>query len=338
MLGIGHLRRRSLLLAGIIAFSTQLFFGLLSETTAAPPPAKRLSDVDLREGYVESEEGVRIHYVEAGSGPLMILVHGFADYWFSWRYQIPKWSEQYRVVAIDLRGYNLSSKPEGVWQYSVEKTVNDLNAVLAHFDARTAVVVGHDWGGFLAWEYAMRYPRRVDKLVVLNSPHPRAIMREVAENSDAESVERTRASLSSDEALLTWTPRRLASWVRDPLAREQYIEAFQRSSVEGMLNHYRANYSSTSGTAEFRRTQRTYEVKCPVLLIHGLKDDRVALKSLDGNWAWVKNELSVVTLPRAGHFVHHDAADFLSQRVLRWLGPNPATTSASNGATDIQRR
>ena len=310
---------------GLPALLTVLLFAgdPTNRLPAAPPVTKKLGDVDLKEGYVESGD-VRIHYVTAGQGPLVVLIHGFADFWYTWRHQLPEWSRFYQVVAIDLRGYNFSSKPEGVDQYSTEKVMDDLTATLAHFKARRAIIVGHDWGGFLGWEFAIRHPNQVERLIVLNSPHPQAVLREMAARTDTTSLEKSRELLTNDDALLRWTPRRLASWVRDPLARERYMEAFRRSSVEGMLNHYKAHYASTRPSRTGARQADHDElgkVSCPVLMIHGLKDKRTAPESLNENWKWVRNELAVITLPRAGHFVHHDASAFVTRRVLQWLDP-----------------
>src|SRR5262245_27770197 len=102
------------------------------------------------DGFVDSG-GVRIHYVTKGTGPLVVLIHGFPDYWYSWRRQIPALAKHFQVVAIDLRGYNQSDQPKGVEKYAIDKLVGDVDAVLAHFGQKKATIVGHDWGGYIAW-------------------------------------------------------------------------------------------------------------------------------------------------------------------------------------------
>ena len=119
-------------------------------------------------GHVDSD-GVKIHYVTRGEGPLVVMVHGFPDFWFSWRNQIPEVAQKYQVVAIDQRGYNLSDQPEGVENYAMEKLVADVAAVVRHFDQETAVIVGHDWGGAVAWTFAMTHPKLTERLIVLNA-------------------------------------------------------------------------------------------------------------------------------------------------------------------------
>src|SRR5579864_8847386 len=133
------------------------------------------------DGFADSG-GVKIHYVTVGKGPLLIMIHGFPDFWYTWREQMPSLAEHFQVVAIDQRGYNLSDQPEGVENYALDKLVGDVLAVLKHFKGEKAVLVGHDWGGLVAWTFAMTYPEKTDRLVILNLPHPKGIMRELAQN------------------------------------------------------------------------------------------------------------------------------------------------------------
>src|SRR5207248_3278599 len=117
--------------------------------------------------------GVRLHYVEAGAGPLMVLLHGFPEFWYSWRHQIPALAAAgFRVIAPDLRGYNLSAKPPAVHSYRIEALVGDVAALIRHAGERRAAVAGHDWGGVLAWYLPLYHPDVVDRLIVLNAPHP----------------------------------------------------------------------------------------------------------------------------------------------------------------------
>ena len=109
------------------------------------------------EGFADSD-GVKIHYVTAGKGPLVVMIHGFPDFWYTWRAQMPELAKHFQVVAIDMRGYNKSDQPEGVENYKMPKLVGDIDAVVKHFKADKAIIVGHDWGGMVAWTYAMTFP------------------------------------------------------------------------------------------------------------------------------------------------------------------------------------
>src|SRR5919199_2790985 len=118
--------------------------------------------------------GVRLHYVEAGEGPLVLLLHGFPSFWYSWRFQIPTLAAAgFHVVAPDMRGYNLSEKPPGVMSYHIKHLVADTAAILRTFGGDDgSFLVGHDWGGLVAWHTATRHPELVQKLVIVNAPHP----------------------------------------------------------------------------------------------------------------------------------------------------------------------
>jgi epoxide hydrolase 4 len=129
----------------------------------------------LREGYAEVGD-VKLHYVEAGEGPLVLLLHGFPEFWYGWRQQIaPLVEAGFRVVAPDLRGYNLSSKPDGFADYTADKPAADIRGLIRELGAESAMVVGHDWGGSVAWTLAMNHPEVVDRLVILNAAHPRKL-------------------------------------------------------------------------------------------------------------------------------------------------------------------
>ncbi|MFM7149239.1 MAG: alpha/beta fold hydrolase, partial [Gemmataceae bacterium] len=139
------------------------------------------STTPLESGYVNNS-GVKLHHVTAGKGPLCILLHGFPDFHYSWRDQIPALAKHFKVVALDLRGFNLSDKPDGVEAYAMEKLTSDVNALLAHFGRDKAIIVGHDWGGAIAWSFAMRHPDKTERLVILNLPHPNGLQRELTNN------------------------------------------------------------------------------------------------------------------------------------------------------------
>jgi pimeloyl-ACP methyl ester carboxylesterase len=130
---------------------------------------------ELREGYAEVGDQ-SLHYVEAGDGPLIVLLHGFPEFWFGWRLQIaPLAAAGFRVVAPDTRGYNLSSKPEGFEAYAVDLLAADIRGLIGELGAESALLVGHDWGGSIAWTTAMNHPEVVDRLAILNAAHPRRL-------------------------------------------------------------------------------------------------------------------------------------------------------------------
>ena len=163
----------------------------MSDRTPATPDHPtttdyRLPTTDWTHGEA-TPNGVRLHYVEAGAGagaggtaPPVILLHGFPEFWYSWRHQLPALAAAgFRALAPDLRGYNLSGRPPGIRPYRIGALIGDVVGLIAHAGAARAVLVGHDWGGLIAWYAAMHLPDVVERLVVLNAPHPAPFAREL---------------------------------------------------------------------------------------------------------------------------------------------------------------
>jgi pimeloyl-ACP methyl ester carboxylesterase len=280
----------------------------------APTSADELGE----EGFADSS-GVKIHYVTAGKGPLVVLLHGFPDFHYTWRDQMPALAKHFKTVAVDLRGYNKSDQPKGVENYSIAKLVADVAAVLKHFKSDKATIVGHDWGGFIAWTFAMTHPEQTERLVILNLPHPKGLMRELANNPQQQKNSQYARNFQKEEAAKNVTPEMLVLWVKEPEARQKYLEALRRSSMEGMLNYYKANYPK-----EPYKDDRTFpRVKCSVLMFHGLKDAALLPGALNDTWQWVEKDLTLVTIPKAGHFVHRDAPEMVTKTMVRWLTQEP---------------
>lgn len=278
----------------------------------------------LEHGFADSN-GVKIHYVTAGEGPLVVMVHGFPDFWYTWRNQIPALARRFQVVAMDMRGYNKSDQPDEVEQYQMEYLVGDVLAVVDHFTADEAVIVGHDWGGAVAWQFAMNHPGRTLRLGILNLPHPKGMGRELANNQEQKRNSQYARNFQRPDAHKKLTAESLAGWVTDTDARVKYVEAFKRSSMKGMLAYYKANYPRHEGLKETdvqseAMNQPSYPaVECPVLMIHGLKDPYLLAAGLSGTWDWIDAEFTLVTIPEASHFVQHDAAEAVTRNLVRWL-------------------
>jgi pimeloyl-ACP methyl ester carboxylesterase len=292
---------------------TRIAASLAVLATLAPAPA---AAEDLgEEGYAASN-GVKIHYVTKGKGPLVVLIHGFPDFWYSWRGQIPELAKHFQVVAIDQRGYNKSDQPKKVEDYAMDKLVGDVAAVLKHFKCKKAHVVGHDWGGGVAWAFAMTHSDKIDRLAILNCPHPKGLARELAKK-DSEQAKNSQYArdFQKKDAAKDVPVAFLASWVKEPEARKKYVEALKRSSMEGMLNYYKANYPRPP----YKDDREFPPVKCRVLLIHGLKDKYLLPGALNDTWKWVQGELTLVTIPDAGHFVQRDAEKVVTKRLVDWL-------------------
>ena len=298
---------------------------VLAVGTAAPARAASAEEESVfHDGYAQSGE-VRIHYAEAGRGPLVVMIHGFPDFWYSWRHQMQGLRDGYHVVAIDQRGYNLSGQPEGVESYDMSLLVADVVAVIRHLGEEKAIIVGHDWGGVVAWNFAFSQPAMTEGLVILNLPHPNGLARAWATNEKAREgtayARVLRESDASDPKVffgLPMTPQTLAGWVTDPEAREKYVEAFARSSFDGMLAYYKRNYPDLwSGDAA--PAPPAPSVAVPTLMFHGLDDAFLHKDALNDTWDWIDADLTLVTVPRAGHFVQQDAAELVTSTLRAWL-------------------
>jgi len=272
-------------------------------------------DAQVKHGYADSN-GVKIHYATVGGGPLVVMIHGFPDFWYTWRRQMEGLADKFQVVAIDQRGYNLSDKPKGVENYDMRLLVGDVLAVIHHLGQQRAIIVGHDWGGAVAWTLATYAPEAVDKLIILNLPHLRGLSRELANNPQQQKNSQYARDFQKPDAASKLTPEALTFWVTDEAAKPKYIEAFKNSDFEAMLNYYKRNYPKEPYKED---TSPVVKVKAPVLMIHGLKDWALLPGALNNTWEWLDQDLTLVTLPNAGHFVQQDAAEQVTKAMRLWL-------------------
>ena len=287
---------------------------LLVAAAVSPVLAAGIDD-KVTHGYADSN-GVKIHYAKMGSGPLIVMIHGFPDYWYTWRDQMEGLADRFTVVAMDQRGYNLSDKPAGVENYDMRLLVGDVVAVIKAQGQPQAIVVGHDWGGVVAWQVAMNVPQVVDRLIILNLPHPRGLSRELAHNPEQQKNSAYARRFQEDGAEKTLTADGLASWVKDPDVKKKYVEAFGRSDFGAMLNFYKRNYPREPYMED---TSPVKKIQMPVLMFHGLKDTALLSGALNGTWNWMEKDLTLVTVPDAGHFVQADAANLVTTSMRAWL-------------------
>jgi pimeloyl-ACP methyl ester carboxylesterase len=274
---------------------------------------------------------VRLHYVEAGEGPLVLLLHGFPQFWYEWRHQIPALVKAgFRVIAPDMRGYNLSDKPPGVRAYRVELLARDVERLILACGEQTASLVGHDWGAMVAWIAAMRHPERVERLAILNVPHPARFLDGLLSAGQL---------LRSSYMFFFQIPRLpevviraghfallRAVFRRDPVRRraftaeeiERYVEAMaQPGALTATLNYYRSLLRSPRemGTLLER-------IEAPVLVIWGERDRSLSRRLAEPSPLWVPNLLHVERLREASHWVAEDRPGEVNSLLLEFLG-NP---------------
>ena len=282
---------------------------------AAPPALAAPQDRTAVNG------DVKIHYAVEGNGPLVVLVHGFPDYWATWTPLMAELNRAgYRTAALDLRGYNLSDKPRGVEAYAMPNLVGDVAAVIAAEGQKDAIVIGHDWGAAIAWRVAFTRPELVRRLVIMSVPHPAGMGRELATNKaqqDGSNYARVFQQEGSEKAL---NAEALAGWVRDPARRAAQVEALKRSDFAAMMNYYRANYPRAGGAPAIAPpTTEPQRVKVPTLVIHGMKDTALNAAGHSGTWDYVDADTTLLMVPGAGHFVQHDAESLVNRTVRDWL-------------------
>ncbi|PYE54844.1 alpha/beta fold hydrolase [Deinococcus yavapaiensis] len=286
--------------------------------------------------------GVRLHVAVAGptSGPLVVLLHGFPEFWYAWRHQLPPLARAgYRVVAPDMRGYDLSDKPVGVEGYKLDLLASDVAELVRAQGRERAVVVGHDWGGVVAWQVAASFPNVVAKLVILNAPHPKAFRRELARNPRQRRKSRYVALFQLPflpEFLIRRMLPNVAEFFRGTSTRpegftdedaQRYREALSRpGALTAMINYYRA-------LVRFRPVSAFPRIDVSTLLIWGEKDVALEPGNTEDLHKWVPN-LRVVRLPMASHWVMSDEPVRVTNLLLDFLGAPASTASPAEASGD----
>ena len=297
----------------------------MNTTTTHDTVTTPATDVNvLREGFADVGD-VTLHYVEAGQGPLVVLLHGFPGFWYSWREQIaPLANAGFRVVAPDLRGYNQSSKPGRFTDYTADKPAADIAGLIRELGGESATVVGHDWGGSIAWALAMNNPEVVNRLVILNAAHPRKL------NEGLRNPKQLRRSWYFFYFQFPGLPERRAArdnWAffKDFLSDanvpytqqelERYEEAWsQPGAAKAMIDYYRA-------AVRLGSKQKVLPIAAPTLVIWGQGDRYLGADLAEPHAEDVPNLDRVERLPDASHWVHHDAAERVNELLIDFLTP-----------------
>ena len=276
--------------------------------------------------------GIKLHYVEEGQGELVILLHGFPEFWYGWRKQIPVLGKKYRVVAPDMRGYNLSDKPAGVENYKIDKLAGDIAALINVLGEEKAIVVGHDWGGAVAWAVASLHPAMVKKLGILNVPHPSEMKKALMGFNLAQWKKSYYIFLFQlprlperfigrdlegffTKAFTSFLPKgKTASITDEEVAK--YVEAYsQPGMLTAAINYYRATFRQIKDTSLGAHGK----LKMPVLMIWGEQD--IALgKELTYNTKDYCENLEIIYDPGSGHFIQQDNPELVNEKLLAFFG------------------
>jgi pimeloyl-ACP methyl ester carboxylesterase len=279
------------------------------------------------DGYIQTN-GVRLHYVTQGDGPLMLMLHGFPEFWYSWRHQIPEFAADYKVVALDLRGYNDSDKPQAVEAYTMSELVKDVAGVIRGLGYSKCVLVGHDWGGAIAWNAAYKLPDLIDTLIVMNLPHPakfaaglrspQQLLRSwyifffqlpllpewLLQWNDYDAIGRAFTEMAIDKS--AFTPADIAAYK---------AAAAKPGALTAMLNYYRNVFR-----LDLLQT-RWQKLHIPTLLIWGENDTALGIE-LTENTEELVEDLTIHYIRQCSHWVQQEQPqqvnrqmrDFLTQR------------------------
>ncbi len=284
------------------------------------------------EHHHASINGINLHYVRAGSGPLMLFVHGFPEAWFAWQRQLDEFAGEFTVVAPDLRGYNLSDKPGEVADYRPAVLVEDLRQLITHLGFERCVLVAHDWGGAVAWNFAAAYPQMIDRLVILNAPHPVLFARELRSNPAQQAASQYMRLLCTDKAERVMSENNFARLSalfgergQDEVALAQYHAAWnQPGALTGMFNYYRASplrppAPDGSGPVAPELDPQKFMIRVPVLVIWGEADIALLPGVLEGLDALVP-DLRIARLQKATHWVAHDEPEQVNALIREFVG------------------
>ena len=305
----------------------------LSTLTNVPSDAEEAKTPVFKHDYAEVN-GVRLHYVSVGNPKkkLMLFVHGFPEFWYAWKDQLSEFGRDHYAVAVDMRGYNLSSKPEKVEDYSIPHLVEDLRALAANLTKQKFILVGHDWGGVAAWGLAMAHPDLLEKLIIINAPHPAIFMRELKDNPQQQLASQYMLLFRSAQAEALLSANNYAALVNAILGeglnqgyftekdKQAYLEAWsQPGALTGGLNYYRAaNVGPPSTTdpsvSNLGALPGEGMVNVPTLVIWGEKDTALLTGNLNGLDKFVTT-LTIKRVPEATHWIVHEQRELVNAAI-----------------------
>ncbi len=277
--------------------------------------------------------GIRLHYVTEGTGKLILFLHGFPEFWYEWKHQLTEFSQDYQAVAVDMRGYNLSSRPAAINRYEMPQLIEDIRELAAHLGASKFVLVGHDWGGVVAWSFAIAHPDLLDKLIIVNAPHPEIFNRELQENPAQQKASEYILMFRGPQAETILSANHYAALVGTVLTeglkagyfteedKQAYLQAWsQPGALTGGLNYYRASKLSppVPGDPLPANNAAPHPFSVPTLVIWGEKDTALLTGNLNGLDRFVPN-LQIKRVPEGTHWVIHEQPELVNRYLREFL-------------------
>jgi pimeloyl-ACP methyl ester carboxylesterase len=293
------------------------------------PPRK-----DIFEHKYADVNDIRLHYVTVGKGKLIMFLHGFPEFWYEWRNQLAEFGRDYQTVAPDMRGYNLSSKPADVAQYRIRYLIEDVRALVEHLGYKKFILVAHDWGGGVAWPFAIRHPEYLEKLIIVNAPHPVTFVRELRDNPAQQKasqyilVHRTPEAedILSRNNYAILVSNLLSDGIREGYFTEEdkkaYLEAWsQPGALTGGLSYYRAahlgSFAGENGDS-LSTDPSLFTVAVPTLIIWGENDKWLLTGNLEGLEKYVPN-LTIKRIPDGSHWVIHEKPALVNSYIREFV-------------------
>ena len=271
---------------------------------------------EIEERYINAN-GVKLHTILVGTGKPLLLLHGFPDFWYGWKNVIIGLKDKYKLIIPDLRGFNLSEKPTGVKHYNMNILVEDIRSLSEELDLGKFNLAGHDWGGVVAWVFAEKYPEILEKLIILNAPHPKIFQDKLRTDKAQQKASyyifeflkpEGEKFLFEDDS--KWLKRALFSSVKTELDRQKYIEAWsQPDAIISGVNYYRANLSFNEWTGV---------INVPTLIIWGMKDVALLPQLLEGLSEFVNN-YKIVKSKNSSHWIMHDDPELVNLSIHKFL-------------------
>ncbi|MEZ5027106.1 MAG: alpha/beta hydrolase [Chitinophagales bacterium] len=282
----------------------------------------------IKHEYVEVN-GIKLHVAKQGNGKkLVILLHGWPEFWYSWRYQIPVLAEKFTVFAPDMRGFNLSDKPLGIANYKADIVASDIAELIKKSGFEKAYIVGHDWGGAISWVFATMYPELTEKLVVCNCPHPKIMLKSFKTNP-SQIIKSWYIFLHQipllPEIIYQFSLEKIfkktfRGWMynKENFTDEDlkaFVKAYkQEGALTGSINYYRAMMQTKPNLQIFNN-----KIKAPTLLIWGEGDRALGKELTYGTEKYVDAPYEVKYIERCSHWTQNDCPEEVNKFLLDFL-------------------
>jgi len=287
-----------------------------------------MTDSNWQHQFIEANR-IRLHYVTHGEGDLVLLLHGFPEFWYSWRFQIPALARHFKVVVPDLRGYNDSEKPES--GYDLDTLSADIQSLIDRLGYSRAHIVGHDWGGAIAWRFAQKFPNSLDRLALLSAPHPQRFAKDLLSNID---------HLRRSWYVLAFQVPTLPEWLIQSNLRAFVQNTFQEQAVRkgeftqeliqkyqlalqkpgalgAAMNYYRQLFLPGHWVRDWMRSPDP--ISAPTLVLWGDEDSILSPKLMDGIEHWITAPFKFKLIPHCGHWIQQEVPQTVNRELIEFL-------------------